>query len=351
MHDGLRERLVARAREIGFASAAVASLEPFSDAGERARDAIAAGRMSGMSWFTPERIAAATDLRARHPWARSAIALAWAYAPSPAAPPPEPGRPRGRVAAYACAGDGADYHDVLRDRCRELIDWLRAEVPDLRAKHFIDHGWAMDRAVAERAGLGFTGKHTALITTEAGSYVLLAEILLSVDLEPGRPSSRNCGRCRACIPACPTGAITAPGVIDANRCISYLTIEHRGAIDLELRPLMGTWVLGCDLCQEACPINERLAPEPVEAPVTSGPVPHPDLLEWIELDDEEFARRFRGTAVWRTGRTGLARNCAIALGNAGDPAALPTLRRVAGADPDAVVREAATWALERLSGA
>jgi epoxyqueuosine reductase len=141
--------------------------------------------------------------------------------------------------------------------------------------------------------------------------------------------------------------------MDASHCISYLTIEHRGPIPDELRPLMGTWAFGCDLCQEACPINHRLAPEPLDLDTAStalGPVPHPDLIECLELTESEFAARFRGTAVLRTGRAGLARNCAIALGNAGDRAALPGLRRSAERDPDAVVREAARWGIVQLTG-
>jgi epoxyqueuosine reductase len=181
--------------------------------------------------------------------------------------------------------------------------------------------------------------------------VLLAEMLLSVSLPPTPPSRRSCGRCSACLPACPTGAIVAPGVIDARRCISYLTIEHRGSIPLELRPLMGTWAFGCDLCQEACPIPERLAPPPLPdrgASTAQGPVPFPDLVECLQLDDEAFRARFRHTAVWRTGRAGLARNAAIALGNAGDRAALPALQQAQRDDPDPVVRDAAQWAVAQL---
>ena len=262
---------------------------------------------------------------------------------------------RGRFAAYACIDDGGgavDYHDLLAQRCDTLVDWIRGREDVVTAKRFVDHGWALDRAIAERAGIGFAGKHASVITMGAGSYVMLAAIALSVPLPADAPSHRGCGRCRACIPACPTGAITAPGVIDSRRCISYLTIEHRGAIPLELRPLMGTWAFGCDLCQEACPINERLAPGPLgEGPssTAAGPVPHPDLVECLGLTDEEFSARFRRTAVWRTGRTGLARNCAIALGNAGNRAALPALQRSATDDPDPVVREAASWAITRLT--
>lgn len=262
---------------------------------------------------------------------------------------------RGRMSAYAClsAGDRTvDYHDLLGERCEQLVEWLRLHQPGVRTKRFIDHGWALDRAVAERAGIGFTGKHSQLITRTAGSYVLLAEIVLSVPLPPDHASKRGCGHCTSCMPACPTGAIVAPGVIDARRCIAYLTIEHRGPIAHELRPLIGTWVFGCDLCQEACPINHRLAPPPLDEPAAttaSGPVPYPDLVECLGLSEEAFRQRFRATAVWRTGRAGLARNCAIALGNLGDPAAVPHLERARAGDPDETVREAAAWALEQIA--
>ena len=350
---GLRDQLCAEALRLGFVEAGIASVRPFGVARRRALRAIDEGRMDGMPWFGRERIEHAADLRARHHWARSLLALAWPYTPAPAEPPSmgPPGRPRGRMSAYACLPGGADYHDLLGGRCDELVAWLGERVAGLRAHRFIDHGWAMDRPVAERAGIGFAGKNACVITRGAGSYVLLAEVLLSVALPPTPPSRRGCGRCRACLPACPTGAITAPGVIDARRCISYLTIEHRGAIPVELRPLVGTWAFGCDLCQEACPINTRLAPAPAPDPgpsTATGPVPFPDLVDCLRLDEQSFRDRFRRTAVWRTGRAGLARNAAIALGNSGDAAAIPALRDAAGDHDDPVVREAATWAIDRL---
>ena len=354
--DSLKRELVDEARRLGFAAAGVTSTRPFRQARRRALRAIEQGRMDGMPWYTRERVDSAADLRTRYPWARSILALAWPY--SPALRPgssPQPPAGGGRMSAYACLsphGSAVDYHDLLGERCTTLVAWLAERAPGVRAKRFIDHGWALDRAVAERAGIGFSGKHTQLITREAGSYVLLAEIVLSIALPADAPSKRGCGRCSACMPACPTGAIVAPGVIDARRCIAYLTIEHRGAIPEALRPLMSTWVFGCDLCQEACPINQRLAPDAIaERPVTTaaGPVPFPDLVECLALSDDEFRQRFRGTAVWRTGRSGLARNCAIALGNLGDASATTPLERARASDPDPVVREAAAWALERLS--
>jgi epoxyqueuosine reductase len=343
------------ARRLGFAAAGITTVAPFTVERQRALESISAGRMDGMSWFTKERVVAATDLAARYPWAQSILALAWPYPPASPPQAARPGAVQGRFAAYACTVDGGssvDYHDLLSRRCKELVAWLRSREPNLRAKHFVDHGWAMDRAIAERAGVGFTGKNTTLITREAGSYVLLAEILLSVALPVDPPSSKQCGRCRACLPACPTGALLSPGVIDAPRCISYLTIEHKGPIPTELRPLVGTWAFGCDLCQEACPINQRLAPPArgaEQASTAAGPVPYPDLVECLQLSDEEFEARFRGTAIRRAGRAGLARNCAVALGNAGDLSAIPALRSAREHDPDEVVREAAAWALRRLA--
>ena len=355
----LKSELGGEARRLGFAACGVTSARPFAEARARALAAIDAGRMDGMPWYTRERVEASADIGGRYPWARSIIALAWPYRPArplDAGKPPSPTAPvRGRFAAYACINDGertVDYHDLLARGCDALVDWLRTRVDGVTAKRFVDHGWALDRAIAERAGIGFAGKHASLLTTEAGSYVMLAGIAVSVALPADAPSRRGCGHCTACVPACPTGAITAPGVIDATRCISYLTIEHRGAIPLELRPLMGTWAFGCDLCQEACPINHRLAPQPLDdttATTASGPVPHPDLIECLELSDDDFAARFGRTAVWRTRRAGLARNCAIALGNSGNRAALPALRRSAAQDPDPVVREAASWSIARLS--
>jgi epoxyqueuosine reductase len=352
----LREELRAEAIARGWSALGVTGVEPFEEARRHGLESLAAGHMDGMPWMTAERVTASTELGARYPWARSIVALAWPYRPVQPPARPEPDHPRGRIAAYAMLSDGddgavVDYHDLLARRCDDLVGWLRARAGDVRAKRFVDHGWAMDRAVAERAGIGFTGKHASLLTSTAGSYVLLAEIALSLPLPADAPSKKACGTCAACIPACPTGAIVAPGVIDARRCISYLTIEHRGAIPLELRPLMGTWVFGCDLCQEACPINHRRAPDALDderSDRPGHPVAAPDLVELLELDEQGFSQRFASTAVARTGRAGLARNAAVALGNAGSAATVPALRRAAEGDPDPVVREAAAWALDRV---
>ncbi|MHB8509557.1 MAG: tRNA epoxyqueuosine(34) reductase QueG, partial [Candidatus Dormibacteria bacterium] len=300
-----------------------------------------------------ERFDAAGDLRRRYPWAASMLALAWPYRPAGEAPAPGRGRPTGRIAAYACLREDRlpiDYHAALGRRCLQLGEWIAGQHPGVRMKRFIDHGWAMDKPAAERAGIGFIGKNTTLLTSAAGSYVVLAEILLSLPLPPTAPSLHQCGSCSACLPACPTGALLAPGVMDARRCISYLTIEHEGPIPVELRPLMGTWIFGCDLCQEACPVNQRLAPGPADPePPAAGPVPFPDLVRCLELSDEGFRARFANTSVARSGRSRLARNAAIALGNACDPDASDALRRAASSDPDEVVREAAAWSLGQIA--
>ena len=351
-----RQLLEIEARRQGFAEVGVTDLAPFDEAAERARRALAEGRLDGMPWYTEERVRQSANLGRRFPWGRSLVALSFPYQPAtaPLGDPPDPpstsARPRGRIAGYAL---GEDYHLRMDRALRALVDRLTERSPGLRWYRFVDHGRALDRAIAERAGLGFCGKHTQLITGRGGSYVLLASLVLSLELAPDRPSRRNCGKCRACLPSCPTGALLAPGVIDAPRCISYLTIEHEGPIPKGLRPLIGTWVFGCDLCQEACPINARLSPAPVAAGPAStshGPVPFPDLVELLSLSEASFQARFHSTTIRRSGRERLARNAAMALGNAGQRSAVPGIARVLRGDPSALVRGACAWALGELGG-
>ncbi len=341
--------LRSEARRLGFSEVGVTDLAPFPLAAQRARRALSEGRLEGMPWYTEERIHQAADLGRRFPWGRSLVALAYPYRPTEAAPVLG-GRPRGRIAAYALS---EDYHRRLDRALRQLVARLRQDWPGVRSHRFVDHGRAFDRAIAERAGLGFSGKNTQLLTRSQGSYVLLASLVLNLDLEPDRPSRRSCGRCRACLPSCPTGALVAPGVMDARRCISYLTIEHEGPIPAALRHLMGTWVFGCDLCQEACPVNRRLAPLPLPAGgggTRRGPVAAPDLVELLRLSEAGFRNRFRNTTLWRSGRERLCRNAAIALGNAGDLGAVPALARTMARDPSWVVRGACAWALGQIGG-
>jgi epoxyqueuosine reductase len=251
----------------------------------------------------------------------------------------------GKVARYAL---GADYHDVLRQRLKQLLAWLQTEVPSCRGRAVVDTAPLLERDFARRAGLGWFGKNTMLLNKKHGSYFFLGALLVDVALRADAPfDAAHCGTCTACLRACPTDAFVAPGQMDARRCISYLTIELRTAIAPELRPLMGGWLFGCDICQEVCPWNRK-------APAATEPAfqPRPDLeaidlLELFSLTEEAFRDRFRGTALLRPGRSGLLRNAAIVLGNRGDPAALPVLEKAAD-DPDPVVREAVRWAIERI---
>ena len=345
---GLKEDLAERAAELGFRAAGITSAEPFAEAGRAALERTREGLMDGLPWWSARRVEVSADPRRSSPSARSLVALAFPYE----APPPEPapdGRTRGRVAAYAL---GPDYHDTLAARMAPLAEMLRQAGHSART--YVDHGWLLDRAAAARAGLGWLGKNTNLLLPGVGSYVFLSEIVTSAELEPDAPLHKSCGACDACLRVCPTGALVAPGVLDNRRCISFWTIEHRGPIPLEIRPLIGDWVFGCDLCQEVCPINaypRRAEPDP--APLQAyrqRPDSRPVLEELLGLDEPAFRTRFRGSAVWRTRRGGLLRNVCVALGNVGDRSSVPALAATLG-DPDPIVRGHAAWALGRLGGA
>jgi len=222
------------------------------------------------------------------------------------------------------------------------------------AKTYVDHGWMLDRAVAARAGLGWLGKNTNLLIPGVGSSVLLAEIVTSAELEPDQPVKKTCGSCDACMRVCPTGALVEPGVLDNRRCISFWTIEHRGVIPLDIRPLIGDWIFGCDLCQEICPVNviPRAAAPDAQALEAFGPMldARPRLEALLALDEDGFRARFRNSAVWRARRSGLLRNVCIALGNVADRDSVPALA-IALADAESLVRGHAAWALGRLGGA
>jgi epoxyqueuosine reductase len=260
-------------------------------------------------------------------------------------PVPHPDPVLGKVARYA---RGADYHDVLRERLNSLLAWLQQERPGCCGRGVVDTAPLLERDFARRAGLGWFGKNTMLLNKRLGSYFFLGALLTDLELKPDAPhEAAHCGTCTACLDACPTGAFAGPGWLDSRRCISYLTIELRGPVPEELRPALGKWVFGCDVCQEVCPWN-RKAPAGAE-PELGGRVEleRVDLVELLGLSEGEFRHRFRGTALLRAKRRGLLRNAALALGNAGDPAALPGLRQALH-DPEPLVREAAAWAIARI---
>jgi epoxyqueuosine reductase len=345
-----------RARALGFDLVGFAPAGSFDRERELILEDLARGHLAGMAWITCERVRLSCDPERLLPGVRSIVALGTAYAHSEPELPSEGSR-RGRIARYA---RGRDYHDVLRPRLRELAAAIvEAAGPETRCRSFVDTGPLVDRAAAERAGLGFVGKNTCILTGRHGSYVFLSAILTTAELIPPHPltqgeeggvRARDCGSCRACLDACPTDAFVGPRQLDATRCISYLTIEHRGSIPDGLRPLMGDWVFGCDVCQEVCPWNRaRPMGEHAEFQPAAGASASLDLLEVLSLDEVGFRARFRGTPLLRPKRAGLLRNAAVALGNARDPRAISALLR-ALADPEPLVRSHAAWALGQMPG-
>lgn len=251
----------------------------------------------------------------------------------------------GTVARYARF---ADYHDVLAAPLRALTEFVDAQAgPGTRSLWYVDTGPLLERDLAQRAGLGFVGKHTNLISRRLGNWFFLAEVITTLELEPDVPEKNRCGSCTRCLTACPTEAITAPFQLDARRCISYLTIELKGAIPVEFRPAIGHRIYGCDDCLAACPWNKfaqagRLMREHARADLAQ-----PDLLELLALDDAGFKRRFAGTPMLRTKRRGLLRNVCVALGNVGGAGALPALAK-ATSDPEPLITEHARWAVQQI---
>ena len=253
--------------------------------------------------------------------------------------------PHGLVARYS---RHTDYHEVLGERLKDLAAFVDCTTGGgERSLWYVDTGPILERDLAQRAGIGFIGKHTNLISRELGNWILLAEILTTTEIEPDTPEVNRCGSCTRCITACPTRAITEPFQLDARLCISYLTIELKGAIPIELRPLIGNRIFGCDDCLAACPWN-RFAQEGRLMRYHARPeLDLLDLIELLQLDDAAFKSRFRGTPLLRAKRRGLRRNACVALGNIGDPDALPALR-AARLDNESLVAEHAQWAIERI---
>lgn len=347
-----RQRLTARVKMLaaqhGLSVNAVTTAEPFPAVANQLQHHIAAGHVEGMDWFTPERAQFSTDVRNLHPEARSIISFGLAYWSGPAQKPDD-GVPRGRISRYAW---GKDYHRVLKRRMKALHRALCDDLgEELDVRMLIDTARIVERAVAARAGLGWYGKSANLIVPGHGTWVLLGEMVTTLDLEPDAPLDKNCGRCTICIDQCPTGAIVGPYTIDAPTCISFLTIELRDAIPHELRPKMGDWVYGCDVCQDTCPYTGAAAvvdePELQPASVDNA---FPSLHWLLRMSDEDFGATYFGTPVPRTKRRGLARNAAVALGNIGTEDDVPALTTALHEHEEPLVRGHAAWALGRIGG-
>jgi epoxyqueuosine reductase len=275
------------------------------------------------------------------PGTRSIIALAYPYAAS-SDQAADPGN--GRVARYAWSG--IDYHDVIHAKLKKILKAFLEFDTDVQVRGIVDTAPLMEREVAAAAGMGWRGKNTLLLNRRWGSYFFLACILIDRDFIPtfASPARGHCGSCTACLDACPTDAFVGPGLLDARRCISYLTIEHDGSIEAHLRPGIGDWVFGCDICQEVCPWNRkrsRAEPRP------SSAMHQIDLHELFSIDDAMFRQRYRQTPLWRTRRRGLLRNAAIVLGNQADTKSFLPLR-TGLRDTDPIIRGASAWALSRI---
>lgn len=341
----MKSLLQSWALEAGFDRAGVASLEP-ARTGEAYLAWLERGDQAGMEYLA-RRSEVRLDPSRVFDGARSVLCVALQYWPLEDAENPQ-GDLWPRVARYA---RGRDYHDVMTARLRGLAERISAAFPGVVTRPYVDTGPVLERELAARAGLGTMGKNTNLLHPREGSYFLLGELFLSLDLseEIEREIPGICGTCTRCLDACPTGALPAPYRLDSNRCISYWTIEHRGALPLEMRAGIGDWVFGCDVCQEVCPFNRK--PGPADHPELRLPEARGglDLIGLLLLSREEYVERFRGSPMKRAKLEGLQRNAAVAMGNRGEARYVAPLGR-ALAEGEPLVRRHAAWALGRIGG-
>ena len=395
----LKATVVEQARACGFDLVGVTGADDFVADREAALERVRDGRMDGLPWYTESRVMRGTSPSELLPGAKSIICLGLSYWQDDEYPasssagaqldggPTDQGDGRGRLDSRFRGNDGdgvndgecgpgefrgndgdmpgegkvaryawvRDYHRVMKRRMREFVRGLeRGLGSEVAARWYVDDGPMLDRAAANRAGIGWFGKNTNILTPDFGSWVFLGQVITDLELEADAPLKKSCGNCVRCIEDCPTGAIVAPYVVDNTRCISYLTIENRGPIAREFRSLIHDWVFGCDICQDVCPVNRKAqnAAQPIgPAAGANGRlgVGFLDLVELLEMTEEEFRARFAGTSIMRAKRVGMQRNACVALGNLGDSSAIPALATALGhAEP--LVRGHAAWALGRLGG-
>lgn len=341
--------IVQRARELGFDDCRVTTAAPPPHAAEF--EQWLAQRNHGEMEYLARNAHKRVDPQLVLAEAKSLITLAVSYAGAGAGSETQRAAayaadsPRGVIARYA---RHADYHDVIGEQLRQLTEFVsQLGGHGTRSLWYVDTGPFLERDLAQRAGLGFTGKHTNLISRRLGNWIFLAEIITTLELPPDAPEKNRCGTCTRCITACPTQAITAPFQLDARRCISYLTIELKGSIPEEFRPALGNRIYGCDDCLAACPWNRFAQAGNLMKAHARADLAQPDLLELLALDAASFKARFAGTPILRTKRRGLLRNVCVALGNVGDTRALPALEKAA-MDSEPLVVEHARWAMEQI---
>ncbi|MBN1947812.1 MAG: tRNA epoxyqueuosine(34) reductase QueG [Bradymonadales bacterium] len=338
--SSLGSLVLEKAYELGFDRAGITPVGPptHRDAFERWLDLGYHGSMSYLERHREIRL----DPTRLHPGAVSVVAVAKSYRPIDE---------RGGERAIARYARGLDYHRVMGDRLRRLAAFLEREVGPMvqRSRVCVDTAPILERDFAVQAGLGWLGKNTNLVCPELGSYLFLGELLVCRELGGGEePVPDRCGRCRACLDRCPTKALVAPWVMDSRRCLSYLTIEHKGAIPVELRSALGLRLFGCDVCQSVCPWNRRARPSGEPFFAGGEELEGLDAADVLWLSEAEFRQRFRLSPLWRAGREGLARNAAVVLGNAGDPRAIDPLVQVLENHDSPLVRGHAAWALGRF---
>ena len=337
----MKAEIIKKARELGFDECRVTTAEPPPHA-DAFRDWIAAGRHGAMGYL--ERNAfKRVDPNEVLAGAKSVIVLAAAYR---AEKETKAATERcGLIARYA---QHTDYHDVLAPRLRELTEFVNAlGGPETKSLWYVDTGPLLERDLAQRAGVGFAGKHTNLISRHMGNWLFLSQIITTLELPPDEPEKNRCGTCTRCIEVCPTQAITGPFQLDARRCISYLTIELKGSIPEEFRSAIGNRIYGCDICLEVCPWNRFAKEGAIMKEHERAALDQPGLIELLALDDAGFKQRFAGTPLLRTRRRGVLRNVCVALGNVGDETALPALERAAD-DGEPLITEHARWAIEQI---
>ena len=356
----LKSIVESQARACGFDLVGITSADDFTSDRQAALESIRDGHLDGLPWYTESRVMRGTSPSELLPGARSIICLGLSYwleedsvAPGPRSTGTDQEQhPKGRVARYARV---KDYHRVMKRRMRDLVRSLERELSsEVAARWYVDDGPMLDRAAANRAGIGWFGKNSNILNPEFGSWVFLGQIITDLDLKPDAPLKKSCGSCTRCIDDCPTGAIVAPYVVDNSRCISYLTIENRGAIPKEMRPLVQDWVFGCDICQDVCPVNRRARESgrtipPFALGRESGGQGRIDLVRLLEMSEDNFRQRFAGTSIMRAKRVGMQRNACVALGNAADGSSVPALAK-ALVSGEPLVRGHAAWALGRIGG-
>lgn len=337
----LSERIKAHATGLGFDLVGIAPVKPPSHA-DAYSEWLKKGYAGGMDYM------GRTEEQRRHPerhfpWARSVVCVAINYY-TPFEEPKEKDPARGWISRYAW---GEDYHEVLKEKLLQLLTLIQQDVPEVEGRAFVDTSPILEREFAAAAGIGWVGKNTNVISPELGSFLFLGELFLSIELQYDQPIFDHCGTCDLCLRSCPTDAFVAPYTLDATRCISYLTIELKGAIPSELRPHMDNQIFGCDICQEVCPYNQRPIPTGEQAFWPKEGLYAPELIPLSSLTEEDFKARFKGSPIKRAKRRGLLRNVAVALGNVGCEQAVPALVQ-ALTDPEPLVRLHAAWALGRI---